>query len=133
MIKINYDLKAKFIESESNFNLHSEEFKSLIKRNAVLMKKIEEYEKEKEKHSAEINYKEERLQALRQMNTKLEQKSSQILKKWETFRLFEEKSNQVSNNCNKLLEIIEDLNKKFSLTVEENIDLKNVVENLYNI
>jgi chromosome segregation ATPase len=129
-VKINNDLKSKLIESESNYTMHSDEFKSLIKRNSVLSKKIEENEKEKEKHSAEIAYKEERLQALRQMNTKLEQKSSQILKKWETFKLFEEKSNQVSNNCNTLLEVIEDLNKKLSSTIEENTGLQKAVDNL---
>lgn len=104
--------------------------KSLVKKNSVQQKKIEELEKDKEKISAELNYKEERLQALRHMNTKLEQKSTQILKKWETFRLFEEKTSQVNSNCNKLLEIIEDLNKKLSQSIEENNILKKTIDNL---
>ncbi len=51
-------------------------------------------------------------------------KSNQILRKWESFRQYEQKTLQVSNNCNKLLEIIDELNKKLVLALEENEKLQ---------
>lgn len=58
------------------------------------------------------------------MNGTLEQKSSKILKKWDTFMLFEEKSNQVNSISNELQEIIQHLILKLDSTTEENNGLK---------
>ena len=46
------------------------------------------------------------------MNQKLEQKTQQILKKWDTFKRFEEKAIEITTNSNKMLEIIDELNQK---------------------
>jgi len=90
LVKINADFKQKVIENENN-KIASNDFKGLVKKNSLLQKKIDELIKENEKNKDDLNYKEERLQALRFMNSKLEQKSAQILEKWENFKLYEEK------------------------------------------
>lgn len=68
-----------------------------------------ELEKENAKFSADISSKEERLVALRNMNIKLESKLSEVMKKWEKIKYFEETSNQIHKKYNDLYEIIANL------------------------
>jgi hypothetical protein len=115
LVKINEDLKKKLIENDNTMKIHNEDIKSILKKNAMQQRYIEELETKLKQIAAELAYKEERLKALRHMNSKLEQKSTQILKKFEAFKLYEEKSNEISQNSQRLMEVIEDLNRKLSI------------------
>lgn len=66
------------------------------------------------------------------MNQKLEQKSNQILKKWDTFKRFEEKATEITANSNRMLEVIEELNKKLISETEEKEALKKNYDLLCN-
>lgn len=114
LIKANNELKSKLIESENTLKLHTEDLKSLLKKHAFQQKYLEEVESKNKQLSADLSYKEERLKALRHMNTKLEQKSNQIVKKWEAFKLYEEKSNELSQNSQRMAEMIEELNRRLN-------------------
>jgi chromosome segregation ATPase len=72
------------------------------------------------------------LKAIRQMNAKLEHKCSQILKKWDLFVVYEEKTNEFMNNSNRLANVIEDLNNKLNDLTVENDNLKRNIEFLNN-
>lgn len=58
---------------------------------------------------AELAYKEERLKALRSMNSKLESKCFQILKKFEAFQFYEAKAFEAADNSNRMAGVIEEL------------------------
>jgi len=58
------------------------------------------------------------------MNQKLQQKSNKILKKWDTFKRFEEKATEITANSNRMLEVIEELNTKLISETEEKEALK---------
>jgi regulator of replication initiation timing len=58
------------------------------------------------------------------MNAKLEQKSLQILKKWDIFQKFEEKSKEDTDKANRLLETVEDLNRTVQSLSKDNEILK---------
>ena len=131
--KINLELKQRFFDSESIMKTHTGDFKNLMIKNSTLLKKVEEYEKEKKSLANDISIKENRLTIIRNMNTKLEQKSNKIVKKYENFKKFEEKSNEVSNNCNKLIVVVEELNDKLNHFQEENFLLKENFEEKYRI
>ena len=122
--RINADLKLRILQSEEVIKNHTGDLKNFIIKNSNLMKKVEEYEKNKKSMANDISIKENRLTIIRQMNNKLEQKSNKIVKKFENFKKFEEKSNEVSSNCNKLIAIIEELNDKLNYLNEENHVLK---------
>lgn len=64
------------------------------------------------------------------MNQKMEQKSQQIIKKWDTFKRYEEKASEMIAYNSKMLEVIEELNKKLNLEKEEKDNLKNSFDNL---
>ena len=49
-MKINSEIKSKFMETENNLRVQIEELKALVKKNSFLQKKIEELEKEKENY-----------------------------------------------------------------------------------
>lgn len=66
------------------------------------------------------------------MNQKLEQKSNKILKKWDTFKRFEEKATEITTNSNRMMEVIEELNKKLISETEEKETLKNNYDLLCN-
>jgi hypothetical protein len=66
------------------------------------------------------------------MNQKMEQKSQQILKKWDTFKRYEEKATEMISYNIKMLEVIEELNKKINIEKEENENLKQSFQNLIN-
>ena len=66
------------------------------------------------------------------MNQKLEQKSNQILKKWDTFKRFEEKATEITANSNQMMEVIEQLNKKLISETEEKETLKKNYDLLCN-
>lgn len=63
------------------------------------------------------------------MNQKLEQKSNQILKKWDTFKRFEEKATEITANSNRMMEVIEELNKKLIAETEE----KEIIKKNYDL
>jgi len=130
LIKINSELKSKLIECENTLKLHTEDMKSILKKSAVQSKYVEELETKNKQIISDLNYKEERLRALRHMNSKLEQKSNQILKKFEAFRLFEQKSIEISQNSQKMMDIIDDLNKRLLQETFEKEAYKNNVENM---
>jgi len=66
------------------------------------------------------------------MNQKLEQKSNQILKKWDTFKRFEEKATEITANSNQMMEVIEELNEKLISETEEKENFKKNIEALSN-
>ena len=57
----------------------------------------------------ELNVKEERMAALRNMNSKLEGKINEVMKKWEKVKLIEETSNQIQRKYKDMYEIIANL------------------------
>jgi chromosome segregation protein len=132
LAKVNTDLKSKISDYDTNYRLHNDDVKSLIKKISSQQKTIEDLEIKYRQSSAELAYKEERLKAIRLMNSKLEQKSQQILKKFEAFRLFEEKSNELSANSQKMYEIIEDLNSRLTQEAEEKDIQRKIAEKLGN-
>lgn len=121
---MNYELKQKIIENETTLRLHSDDLKQIVKKHVALQKKYEEIEKEKIKLSLDLSYKEERLKALRYMNSKLEQKSKEILIKWETLAEFQKKFNEISETNYQMIDYLEDMKIKLNETNEENARLK---------
>jgi chromosome segregation ATPase len=132
LVKINTDLKSKISDYDTNYRLHNDDVKSLLKKISSQQKTIEDLDVKNRQSSAELAYKEERLKAIRLMNNRLEQKSQQILKKFEAFRLFEEKSNELSANSQKMYEIIEDLNSRLTQEAEEKDIQRKISEKLGN-
>ncbi len=130
IVKLNSEMKQKLLDYETNIRLHNEDVKSLLKKIAIQQKTIEDYEVKNKQVLAELAYKEERLKAIRLMNSKLEQKSQQILKKFEAFKLFEEKTNEMTANSQKMYEMIEDLNKRLMQEREEKEIQRQVNERL---
>jgi len=130
LIKINSDLKAKFIESENTLRLHNEDIKSLLKKNSNQQKLLEDLENKNKILSTELNYKEERLKSIRMINSKLENKSKMILKKFENIKFFEEKTNEVNSNNQKMLEVIEELNAKYKNEISETEKLRELIDTI---
>jgi regulator of replication initiation timing len=58
------------------------------------------------------------------MNAKLEQKSQQILKKWDIFKKFEERSKEDSDKTNQLKDTVEELNRNIHQVSRDNEILK---------
>jgi hypothetical protein len=54
------------------------------------------------------------------MNNKLEQKSLQILKKWDIFKKFEEKSKEDSDKASRLIETVDELNRTIQNQTRDN-------------
>ena len=67
-------MKAKLVENENTLKLHNEDLKSLLKKNSFHLRVIEEIESKNKFLNGELCYKDERLKALRLMNSKLDQK-----------------------------------------------------------
>ena len=62
------------------------------------------------------------------MNSKLEQQSKQILKKWDVVYLFEEKNNEINEKTERLEKTIEELNKKLHSGAETLDDLRKALD-----
>jgi len=58
------------------------------------------------------------------MNSKLEQKSKEILIKWETIAEFQKKANEISETNIQMIEVIEDLRNRVNVLEDENNGLK---------
>jgi hypothetical protein len=112
LVKINSDLKSRIVDNDNSLKLQTEEVKSMIKKNSTQSKLIEELEASNKLVKTEMNYKEQRMKALRKMNSNLEQKSLVILKKFESIKFLEEKSSEAYNTNQKMLDLIEDLNSR---------------------
>jgi chromosome segregation ATPase len=119
LISINSELKEKIIQNENSIKTHLDDIKSLLKKNALLTKHNEEFDKQHKLLTTEVASKDEKLKVIRHMNNKLEQKSQQILKKWDIFKAFEEKSKEDTDKASRLLETIEDLNKSLHSQTRE--------------
>ena len=130
LIKVNNELKHKIIENENTIKLHSDDFKLIIKKQAQLQKKNEELEKEKSRMYSDLCYKDERLKALRFMNSKLEQKSKDILQKWEMISDFQIKANEVSEANTQMINIIEKLKDRLENLGNENKELKETLDKM---
>jgi chromosome segregation ATPase len=130
LIKINSELKTKFIESENTLKLHNEDLKSLLKKISSQQKIIEDLENKNKILNAELSYKEERLKSLRMMNSKLENKSKLILKKFENIKFFEERTNEVNSNNQKMMEVIEELNTKYKNQIADTEKFRQTVDDL---
>jgi chromosome segregation ATPase len=124
--RINNDLKQKILHYENSVTHCSEEIKSLLRKNGTLNAKIEEVENKNKEITSELAAKEERLRALRQQNSQLEQKSNKILKKINYVQLFETQNSEVSTTNRKLIDIIEDLTAKYKQEAEEANSLRRI-------
>lgn len=112
VIKVNQELKEKHFEKEQFIENHNKDIRNVIKKNQKLTLKIEEQEKVIDELKHENEVKEVRLNALRAMNQKLDQKSNMILKKWENVQQLEKKTDETYSNYQKQLEYYEEQNKK---------------------
>ena len=128
--KVNTDLKHKIVEADNSLRLHSDDFKQFVKKHVNLQRKFEEIEKNKEKMFHNLCYKEEKLKALRYMNGKLEQKSKEIIEKWNEVIEFQGKVSQLTTDNTQMVEVIEKLKVKITEVTDKNMKLTETCENL---
>lgn len=154
IVKVNEELKSKHFSKEEFIEEHNKDMRKEIKKNHKLQEKIDVLEKKIEELSSESQIKETRLKALRQMNTKLESKSKQIMDKWKNMQSIEERSESTYQNYQKHLDYLEEQNKKIlsfrsdkdsfikyeamhskqmNSLIEENLLLKNQINELKHI
>ena len=112
IVKVNEELKSKHFSKEEFIEEHNKDMRKEIKKNHKLQERIDILEKKIEELASESLIKETRLKALRQMNTKLESKSKQIMDKWKNMQSIEERSEATYQNYQKHLEYLEEQNKK---------------------
>ena len=130
VIKTNSELKAKIIQGDNTLRLQSEDFKQIVKKHSNLQKQFENKEKERSQIFNDLCYKEERLKALRYMNSKLEQKSKEILDKWTEISEFQGKANELKDENKQMIHVIEKLRTEIGDVKEDKERLNEVVENL---
>ena len=65
------------------------------------------------------------------MNSKLESKSQEIVKKCEDIKAFEQNTVECNKENLKILNIFETTNKKLSECINENEGLRKLIKNLY--
>lgn len=130
LIAMNNELQNKLVAYESAIKNHSDDLKVMMKKNASLTSKINELTKANKALTADVAYKEERLKAIRIMNSKLEQKSKCLIKKWDSLSQIEQRSNQISQDANEAYDSIRLLSTRLEKEVESN---KNLNQNIQKI
>ena len=130
LIAMNSELQNKLVSYESAINNHSDDLKVMMKKNATLTSKINELTKANKSLTADVAYKEERLKAIRLMNSKLEQQSKSLIKKWDSLSQIEQRSNQISQDANEAYDSIRMLSTRLEKEVESN---KNLNQNIQKI
>lgn len=130
LIAMNSELQNKLVSYESAIKNHSDDLKVMMKKNATLTSKINELTKANKSLTAEVAYKEERLKAIRLMNSKLEQQSKSLIKKWDSLSQIEQRSNQISQDANEAYDSIRMLSTRLEKEVESN---KNLNQNIQKI
>ena len=112
LVKVNIELKDKIIEREVYTDQISKELNIEYKKQHKLDDKITYLENSITELTSEIDNKDIRLKALREMNSKLLSKSTQILKKWEVVQSIDKKTEETYTNYKKQLQYYEEMNKK---------------------
>ena len=130
LIAMNSELQNKLVSYESAIKNHSDDLKVMMKKNATLTSKINEITKANKSLTADVAYKEERLKAIRLMNSKLEQQSKSLIKKWDSLSQIEQRSNQISQDANEAYDSIRMLSTRLEKEVESN---KNLNQNIQKI
>lgn len=130
LIAMNSELQNKLVSYESAIKNHSDDLKLMMKKNATLTSKINELTKANKSLTADVAYKEERLKAIRLMNSKLEQQSKSLIKKWDSLSQIEQRSNQISQDANEAYDSIRMLSTRLEKEVESN---KNLNQNIQKI
>ena len=130
LIAMNSELQNKLVSYESAIKNHSDDLKVMMKKNATLTSKINELTKANKSLTADVAYKEERLRAIRLMNSKLEQQSKSLIKKWDSLSQIEQRSNQISQDANEAYDSIRMLSTRLEKEVESN---KNLNQNIQKI
>ena len=130
LIAMNSELQNKLVSYESAIKNHSDDLKVMMKKNATLTSKINELTKANKSLTADVAYKEERLKAIRLMNSKLEQQSKSLIKKWDSLSQIEQRSNQISQDANEAYDSIRMLSTRLEKEVESN---KNLNQNIQKI
>lgn len=132
LISLNCDLKNKLSSYENIIKGHNNDYKSLIKKNAALTTKINELQKENKTLKADIDYKEDRLNAVKVMNSKLEQRSNNLIKKWDTLNKIEQRSNEITKEANEAFETLKAVNSKLEQEITLNKALYQEIKNAKN-
>ena len=127
---MNSEVQNKLVSYESAIKNHSDDLKVMMKKNATLTSKINELTKANKSLTADVAYKEERLKAIRLMNSKLEQQSKSLIKKWDSLSQIEQRSNQISQDANEAYDSIRMLSTRLEKEVESN---KNLNQNIQKI
>ena len=130
LIAMNSELQNKLVSYESAIKNHSDDLKVMMKKNATLTSKINELTKANKSLTADVAYKEERLKAIRLMNSKLEQQSKSLIKKWDSLSQIEQRSNQISQDANEAYDSIRMLSTRLEKEVESNKNLKQNIQKI---
>lgn len=120
IVKINEELKSRHFSKEEFITQHNNDLKKEIKKSLVFKEKAAEFEKEIEKLVSESKVKDMRLTSLRQMNQKLEEKCSQIMKKLKNISDLQRQNDDVYESYHKKMENLDDQNKKIAILKSEN-------------
>lgn len=130
LIAMNCELKTKLASYESVIKTHTDDIKILMKKNATLTNKIEELTKQNKTLTADVSYKDERLKAIRIMNTKLEQKSNSLVKKWDSLSKIEQRSNQISKDANEAYDSLKEMTHRLDKEMATNKNLNQVIRQI---
>ena len=130
LIAMNCELKTKLASYESVIKTHTDDIKILMKKNATLTNKIEELTKQNKTLAADVSYKDERLKAIRIMNTKLEQKSNSLVKKWDSLSKIEQRSNQISKDANEAYDSLKEMTHRLEREMATNKNLNQVIRQI---
>lgn len=123
LMQINQELKEKHFEKEAFLDTHSKDLRQALQKNIKLNSRVEGLEHEKANLEQELKYKEERLKAVRAMNSKLESQSQKIIKKWESVKTLEEKTDEMNKKILQYSDMINDQNSKIVSLKQENVNL----------
>lgn len=130
LIAMNCELKTKLASYESVIKTHTDDIKVLMKKNSTLSNKIEELTKLNKTLAADVSYKDERLKAIRIMNTKLEQKSNSLVKKWDSLSKIEQRSNQISKDANEAYDSLKEMTQRLEREMSTNKNLSQVIRQI---
>lgn len=147
LAQINTELKQKLLSYENNISTHNEDIKILMKKNNSQRLLIEKLGRTNKELSAEVNYKEERIKAIRIMNAKLETNTKKLINKWASLSKIEEKNIQISQEANEAFETVREMNEHLTYessanknlqmqlhqAVNSNQNLQNEIKNLSDI
>lgn len=120
---INDELQSKVVQFDNVTKSHNGDLKSVINQRNSSTKRLREIEKENAYLVSEMKVREDRMNALRNMNAQLELKINKVLKRIEDIKMYEDREAELVANNQEMMAMIDDLSSNYDLAIHENNDL----------